>query len=69
MPKGLTLGAPSHRRGKSLHRERCGTKPYLSGQLLNFKGDLDGKRGLLLAVVESDDPSYAMPSRFQISKN
>ena len=24
------------------------------------------KRGLLLAVVESDDPRYAMPSRFQI---
>ena len=41
VPKGLTLGAPSHRCGKSLHRERCGTKPYLSGQLRSFKGDLD----------------------------
>ena len=52
MPKGLTLGAPSHRCGKSLLR--------------SFKGDLDGKRGLRLAVVESDDPSDAMPSRFKI---
>ena len=66
VPKGLTLGAPSHRCGKSLHRERCGTEPYLTGQLRCFQGDLDGKRGLLLAVVESDDPRYAMPSRFQI---
>ena len=63
MPEGLTLGAPSHRCGKSLHRERCGTEPYLSGQLRSFKRDLDGKRGLLLAVVESDDPRDAMPSR------
>ena len=66
VPKGLTLGAPSHRCGKSLHRERCGTEPYLSGQLRCFQGDLDGKRGLLLAVVESDDSRYVMPSRFQI---
>ena len=66
MPKGLTLGAPSHRCGKSLHRERCGTEPYLSGQLRSFNRDLDGKRGLLLAVVESDDPRDAMPSRFKI---
>ena len=64
VPKGLTLGAPSHRCGKSLHRERCGTEPYLSGQFRSFKGDFDGKRGLLLAVVESDDPRDAMPSRF-----
>ena len=66
MPKGLTLAAPSHRCGKSLHRERCGTEPYLTGQLRCFQEDLDGKRGLLLAAVESDDPRYAMPSRFQI---
>ena len=63
---GLTLGAPSHRCGKSLHREQCGTEPYLTGQLRCFQGDLDGKRGLLLAVVESDDSRYVMPSRFQI---
>ena len=67
VPWSLTFGSPpSHRCGKSLHRERCGTEPYLTGQLRCFDGDIDGKRGLLLAVVESDDPRYAMPSRFQI---
>ena len=38
---------------KSLHRERCGTEQYRTGQLRCFQGDLDGKRGLPLAVVES----------------
>ena len=53
VPKGLTFGAPSHRCGKSLYREQCGTEPYLTGQFRCFDGDFDGRRGLLLAVVES----------------
>ena len=65
VPKGLAFGAPSHRCGKSLHREQFGTEPYLTGQLRCLDGNLHGKRGLLLAVVESDDSRYAMPSRFQ----
>ena len=65
VPKGLAFGAPSHRCGKSLHREQCGTEPCLTGQLRCLDGNLHGKRGLLLAVVESDDSRYGMPSRFQ----
>ena len=65
--KGLTFGAPSHRCGESLHRDRCGTEPYLTGQLRCFQGDLDGKRGLLLEVVESEDPRFQiLPDEFQL---
>ena len=68
--KGLTFGAPSHRCDKSLHRDRCGTEPYLTGQFCCFQGDLDGKRGLLLEVVESDDPRFQiLPDEFQLVAN
>lgn len=65
--QGLALGTASHRRRIGPNRVRRRTKPHVARQLRRLEGYLNGKRWLLLSVLQSGDSGNTIASRLRIS--